>query len=134
MQQSLILLEEVDKPEREVSVLLDSVLDFLKAYQQPIKSTYNPLRESQSELGSTILEKKSLFTIIRILKKLHSHYYVYFFVRNKTKLSPFGRKIKISVDQLILSENMVWNLRGVYNLFKNYCFNNGHNCRLNESK
>ena len=123
LQQRFILEEEVSIFKKESESLLDSLGEFLKAFDQANKKLRIPLPKPKFEIGFT-KAKDELFThcykdiakrLIRQIRKLFR------FEKNETCVFSI-KKFEHYGDQFILTEVVNLGYRGIKHLYKNRFF------------
>ena len=123
LQQRFILEEEVGISKKEIESLLDSLGDFLKAFDQANKVSQIPLPKPNFEIGFT-KAKDELFTHCYkdIAEHLNRQIRISFrFEKNKTCVFSI-KKFEDYGDQFILTEVVNLGYREIKHLYKNRYF------------
>ena len=123
LQQRFIRKEEVSISKKEIESLLDSLGEFLKAFDQANKVTEIPLPKPKSEIGFT-KAKDDLFSHCykEIVEHLNRQIRLSFrFEKNKTCVFS-TKKFEHSGDQFILTEVVNLGYREINHLYKNRFF------------
>ena len=123
LQQRFILKEEVSISKNEVESLLDSLGEFLKAFDQAKKVSQIPLPKPKFEIGFT-KAKDEMFSHCYedIVEHLNRHIRISFwFERNKTCVFSI-KKFERYGDQFILTEVVNLGYRENKHLYKNRFF------------
>ena len=123
LQQRFILEEEVSISKKENDCLLNSLGEFLKAFDQGSKVSQNPLPKPKFEIGFT-KAKDELFTLCYkdIAEHLNRIIRISFrFEKNKTCVFSI-KKLEHYGDQFILTEVVNLGDREIKHLYKNRCF------------
>ena len=123
LQQRLILKEEVSISKNEIESVLDSLGEFLKAFDQANKVSQIPLPKHKFEIGFT-KAKDELFSHCYkdIVEHLNRQIRLSFrFQKNKTCVFSI-KKFEQYGDQFILTEVVNLSYRGVKHLYKNQFF------------
>ena len=133
LQRRFILKEEVSISRKEIESLLDSLGEFLKAYDQANKVSQIPLRKPKFEIGFT-KAKNELFSHCYkdIAEHLNRQIRLSFrFEKNKTCVF-FIKKFGHYGDQFILTEVVKLGYREIKHLYKNRFFV-AYKCEIFES-
>ena len=123
LQQQLNLKEEVSISEKEIESLLDSLGEFLKAFDQANKLSQIPFPKPKFETGFT-KAKEELFSHCYkdIIEHLNRQIRLSFlFERNKNCIFSI-KKFEHYGDQFILTEVLNLGYRGIKHLYKNRFF------------
>ena len=123
LQQRLILKEEVSISKNEIESVLDSLGDFLKAFDQANKVSQIPLPKPKFEIGFT-KAKDELFSHCYkdIVEHLSRQIRISFrFEKNKTCVFCI-KKFEHYGDHFILTEVVNLGFRGIKHLYKNRFF------------
>ena len=123
LQQRFILKEEVSFSKKEVESLLDSLGEFLKAFDQANKVSQIPLPKPKFQIGFT-KAKDELFSHCynNIVEHLHRQIRLSFrFQKNKTCVFSI-KKFEQNGDQFILTEVVNMSYREIKHLYKNRFF------------
>ena len=123
LQQRFILEEEVSISKKEIESLLDSLGEFLKAFDQANKVTQIPLPKPKHEIGFT-KAKDELFTHCYkdIVEHLNRQIRLSFrFEKDKTCIFSI-KKFEQYGDQFILTEIVNLGYREIKHLYKNRYF------------
>ena len=123
MQQRFILKEEVSISENEIESLLDSLGEYLKAFDQANKVSQIPLTKPKVEIGFT-KAKDELFSHCYkdIAEHLNRQIRLPFrFEKNKTCVFSI-KKFEHYGDQFILTEVVNLGYREIKHLYKNRFF------------
>ena len=123
LQQRFILEEEVSISKKEIESLLDTLGEFLKAFDQANKVSQIPLPKPKFEIGFTKAEDE-LFTHCykEIVELLNRQSRLSFrFEKNKTCVSSIKRFVN-HVDQIIVTEIVNLGYREIKHFYKNGFF------------
>ena len=123
LQQRFILKEEVSISKNEIESLLDSLGEFLKAFDQANKVSQIPLPKPKFEIGFT-KAKDELFSHCYkdIIEHLNRQIQISFrFEKNKTCVFSI-KKFEHYCDQFILTEVVNLGYREIKHLYKNRFF------------
>ena len=132
LQQRFILKEEVSISKKEIESLLDSLGEFLKAFDQSNKVSQIPLPKPEFEIGFT-KAKNELFSHCYkdIVEHLNRQIRLSFrFEKNKTCVFSI-KKLEHYGDQFILTEIVSLSYREIKHLYKNWFFV-AYNCNIFE--
>ena len=133
LQQRFILQEEVSISKKEIESLLDSLGEFLKAFDQANKVSQIPLPKPKFQIRFT-KAKDELFSHCYedIVEHLNRQIRLSFrFQKNKTCVLPI-KKFEQYGGQFILTEIVNLSYREIKHLYKNRPFV-AHNCDIFES-
>ena len=133
MQQRFILKEEVSVSKKEIESILDSLGEFLKAFDQANKVLQIPLLEPKIEIGFTKAEDELFSHCYKdIVEHLNRQIRLSFrFQKNKTCVFSI-KKFEQYGDQFILTEVVNLSYREIKHLYKNRFFVS-YNCDIFES-
>ena len=123
LQQRFILEEEVSISKKEIESLLDSLVEFLKAFDQANKVSQIPIPKPKSEIGFT-KAKDEMFTQFYkdIAEHLNRQIRISFrFEKNKTCVFSV-KKFEHYGDQFILRKVVNLGYREIEHLYKNRYF------------
>ena len=123
LQQRFILKEEVSISEKEIESLLDSLGEFLKAFDQANKVSQIPLHKPKFEIGFTKAKDELFIHCYKdIVEHLNRKIRLSFrFQKNQTCVFPI-KKFEQYGDQLILTEVVNLSCREIKHLYKNRFF------------
>ena len=133
LQQQFILEEEVSISKKEIRSLLDSLGEFLKAFDQASKVSQLPLPKPKFEIGFTKAKDEPFTHCYKdIAEHLNRQIRISFrFEKNKTCVFSI-KKLKHYGDQFILTEVVNLGYREIKHLYKNRFFV-AYNCDTFES-
>ena len=123
LQQRFILKEEVSNSKKEIESLLDSLGEFLKAFDQANKVSQIPLPKPKSEIGFT-KAKDELFSQCYkdTVAHLNSQVRLSFRFEKKQDASFPSKKFEHYGDQFLLTEVVNLGYREIKHLYKNRFF------------
>ena len=123
LQQRFILKEEVSISKKEIESLLDSLGEFLKAFDQANKVSRNPLPKPKSTIGFTKARDELFSPCYKdVVEHLNRQIRLSFrFEKNKTCVFSI-RKFEQYGDQFILTEVVNLGYREIKHLYKNQFF------------
>ena len=133
LQQRFILKEEVSISKNEIESLLDSLGDFLKAFDQANKVSQIPLPKPKFDIGFT-KAKDELFSHCYKDKAEHLNRQIrisFWFEKNNTCVFSI-KKFEHYGDQFILTEVVNLGYREIKHLHKNRFFD-AYTCNIFES-
>ena len=123
LQQRFILKEEVSISKKEIESLLDSLGEFLKAFDQANKVSQIPLPKLNFEIGFTKARDELFSHCYKdIVEHLNRQIRLSFRFEKKTTLASFPSKFEHYGDQFILTEVVNLGYREMKHLYKNRFF------------
>ena len=133
LQQRIILKEEVRISKREIESLLDSLGEFLRAFDQANKVSQIPLPKPKFEVGFTKAKNELLSHCYKdIVEHLNRQTRLSFqFQKNKTCVFSI-KKFEQYGDQFVLTEALNLSYREIERLYKDRFFV-AYNCDISES-